>query len=380
MKLLIVTPIFPPEIGGPATYVHELCERLHSKHYIDVVTFGNTAQKVKGVSIKNVKLKNGPFGRQFNLLKAILNKSKDVDLIYSQGPFVVGLMSYVVSRIRRKPLAIKFVGDLVWETAFGNGKTTKFLDDFLRKPNAGLWAKLKIKVQGFIFRRANTVIIPSEFLKDIIVKHYGVKPEKAQVVYNSTELPKNIPSKSHSKTKHMVAIGRLVKWKHMDGVIKALSLLKDKTVQLSIIGSGPEQDDLVAMATSLKVEDRVHFLGRQPYNDTLKTLKNADLFVLNSSYEGLPHTVIEAMLLNVPVLATNIPGTTEIAIHNKTAYLAKPKNPQDLSRKMTQALGDTAQTERYVKNAHALVAKQFSWDHNLAELEKAWKNVVSPLK
>jgi glycosyltransferase involved in cell wall biosynthesis len=376
MQVLIVTPIFPPEIGGPATYVYEVGTRLSPKHDLKIVTFGNQVDKLKGVPVKNIPLTGGPLARQARLFAAIWHQSKKTDLIYAQGPFVVGLAANLVAKLRRKPVVMKFVGDLVWETARGHGHTQKFLDDFLDKPDTGLKDRIKIRIQRWSFNQAKTVVVPSNYLKSVLTKFYHLPAKKVRVIYNAMdqELFKKIKKHPSNQKTKLVTVGRLVKWKHVDEIIQAVHQLQDKNIQLHIVGEGPEKPALQKLAHKLGLQKQVVFEGQCSHQETLELVGSSNVFILNSSYEGLPHTVIEAMLLNVPVIATRIKGTTEIAIPSKTAFLSEPGNPTDLAKQIQDCLQDSKTRDKYIKAASDLAFKNFNWTQNLTNLQEVWKS------
>ncbi|KKT75202.1 MAG: Glycosyltransferase [Candidatus Peregrinibacteria bacterium GW2011_GWA2_44_7] len=263
-----------------------------------------------------------------------------MDVIYAQGPFVVGLMSTLAARLLRKRLVIKFVGDLTWENAFGQGNTQKFLDEFLEHPDTGWITRLKIKIQKAVFHAADRVVVPSQYLKNVLRTHYALPENKIKVIYNAIELEK-LPFKPKSAAHRisLLTIGRLVKWKHVDQIIQALHGLSSEQFHLNIIGEGPEKIHLQRKVKEWDLERKVTFHGSLPHEATVEMLARADVFILNSSYEGLPHTVIEAMLCQTPVIATRIPGTTEIA-----------------------------------REAYTWTKQRFNWDENLKNLEKTLGN------
>lgn len=372
MKILIITPIFPPQIGGPATYVFELCERWKAQHEITVVTFGEDAKPIEGVRLIPLKLNYSRWGsvrRQWSVVTTVMKEGRAADLIYAQGPCVVGLMSCLAARRLKKPLVVKFVGDLVWETAFGAGRTRKFLDEFLKNPDAGFGARIKIKLQRWVFHRAQKIIVPSHFLKSIVTDRYRISPAKVEVVYNAIIPPPSKPVHKSPRPK-LVTIGRIVEWKHMDGIIRALAKMKTKDAELHIVGSGPEEKKLKRLVEELGVENRVTFSGALPHDATLDLLRDADVFVLNSSYEGLPHTVIEAMLLKIPVVATRIPGTTEIAIEGETAYLTNVGDDENLAATLDEVLGNPEKSSRIAEEALKRIAIDFNGEENLNRLSK----------
>jgi glycosyltransferase involved in cell wall biosynthesis len=104
---------------------------------------------------------------------------------------------------------------------------------------------------------------------------------------------------------------RLTGWKGVDGLIRTLPEL-GPDVGLVVVGDGPLYGELTALASHLGVSDRVRFLGTVPRERVASLLRACDLFVLNSSYEGLPHVILEAASAGLPVIATDAGGTREV--------------------------------------------------------------------
>jgi len=366
MKILIVTPIFPPEIGGPATYTWELAHRLKN-HQVSVIAFGDKADKLSDLHLLKVRkglLRKipilGSLIRQFNLYLAILKKGRDCDLIYIQGPLVVGYFGTLAAKRLKKPVIMKFVGDIAWETASAKGKTDKDLDEFLEGGEGGFLRKLQTKS----FHRTDAIVVPSEYLRDVLCNYYSVPTSKIHVIYNAVSVPE-LQKNKHEDKKVIVTVSRLVKHKNIAGIIEALSLLSDSKIELVIVGSGPEMNSLKSLASS-----SITFKGALSRKDTLREIANADLFVLNSIYEGLPHTIVEAMYLKTPVVASDILGTTEVA-NEKTAILAESNNPEDLARKIKTALYDFDADK--TEEAYKFVSGKFNWERNLYLLESLFQ-------
>jgi glycosyltransferase involved in cell wall biosynthesis len=102
-------------------------------------------------------------------------------------------------------------------------------------------------------------------------------------------------------------------------------------------------------------------LGRLSREETRRKIAEADLYILNSVYEGLPHTVIEAFSVGTPVIATDIPGTNEIAINNQTALTVKPENPADLAKAITRLMENPRLSNKLALAGAKLIASRFNW-------------------
>lgn len=168
MKILITTPIFPPENRGPATYTFELCQRLPSK----VITFTQNPVRVNGVPVYSVLVSGGAILRQGRLLAKILEWSRGTDIIFAQGADVVGFASCIAGKILGKPVVIKCVGDLPIEMARDFGQN-------------GLTIKLLRLITLISLHLANKIIFPADHLRKTIIESYKINPAKTVVIYNA---------------------------------------------------------------------------------------------------------------------------------------------------------------------------------------------------
>lgn len=372
MHVLLVTSIFPPEIGGPATYTYELARDLRTEIPVTVVAFGEKLTPLAGVRLCRLPLRYpflGSLFRQWRLFRTLLREIRSDTLVYAQEPVVVGWMTRWACALKRRPYFLKFVGDTSWESAFSSEKTRKFLDEFLASPDAGLLTRLHRWIQGMAFQGASKIFVPSDYLKRVIEKHYHLPSRHIEVIPNAVA-PKKIKTIAvQCREKSIVSVGRLVPWKNMAGVIRAFSILPHKDITLKIIGSGPEMPLLQALVGSLNLKGRVEFCGRLSHTETLQQVARSELFVLNSLYEGLPHTVLEAMLVRTPVIATAIPGTNEVAFQEDTALTVPPLNDQALAAAMNRLLSDITLRRRLATAAHALIMDRHVWSKHLSHLK-----------
>ncbi|MFC2052221.1 glycosyltransferase family 4 protein [Chloroflexota bacterium] len=386
MKICIITPIFPPEIGGPATYSYELARRLRDNHSVRIVTRTDSPDHLGGVDIFRI-----PFGifepirRNFpyrvlrflngwkNLFLYLVRNRKHYDLLYFLATDKLGLAALLYALVLRKPAVLKFVGDDVWEAAFRRGKTSQLLDAFLKSPPDDPWVKAWLKVERFILNRASAIITPSYYLKDLLVEGHGVNPDKITVIPNATDVmdhERDGIELNYGKPL-LCTIGRFVPWKGIGGIIEIMPSILARYPQaaLLIIGEGPQREKYGALVKKMGLEKRVFFLGKRGHRETMGILKSCDLFVLNSGYEGLPHTVIEAMSCKVPVVATRIGGTRDVIQDGVTGWSVELENRDDLLDKVIHVLENEEIRREVTERAYEMVRNQFSWEKTVPKLE-----------
>jgi glycosyltransferase involved in cell wall biosynthesis len=322
MEILITTGIFPPDIGGPATYVPTIAKALAERgHQVTVLTTSEPENlqwddSIYPFFVSRINRRQKIWLRSLKCIAEILRLGRAADVIYANGVY---FEAAIASKFLRKPLVMKIVGDEAWERSVRRGWTKNNFEDFQQRCQS--WqAELLKRHRSWVVRQANKVIVPSQYLANWIVK-WGVPTERIAVIYNAAEIPDGveplpIPLKTPIKA---VTVGRLVPWKQVDGLIEALREIPE--LGLVVVGDGPERPRLERIAQELGVSGRVYFAGQRSKKETLSLMAACDLFVLNSTYEGLPHTVLEAMALGLPVIATAVGGTPEVVQDGETGLL-----------------------------------------------------------
>jgi glycosyltransferase involved in cell wall biosynthesis len=144
-----------------------------------------------------------------------------------------------------------------------------------------------------------------------------------------------------NETTAILAIGRLVHVKAFDVLIEAVSRLRSsiKKIRLFIAGDGPLRAQLEAQRNSLDLQDQISFLGFR--NDILDLLHASDIFVLSSRHEGIPMTLLEAMALGLPIIATKVGGVQEVIIHDESGIVIPPNNSHEIARACERIISNT---------------------------------------
>jgi len=332
MKLVIAAEIFPPDIGGPATYSKKIAEELTKRGwdvkllcYSDKKQLDNFDFKIYRIIRSQVK-----GWHHFKYFFRLLFLSFSCDLIYAQGPVSSGLPALKIKKLLGKKLVIKIVGDYAWEQARNLEKTDLSIDDFQNSKFSGKIGWLR-KIERQVCQGADKIIVPSQYLKKIVIG-WGIEKNKIQVIYNAKDEAEIIPEPKTKNTgeQWLVTVARLVPWKGIDTLIKLMpDLIKEiPNLKLKIVGQGPDDQKLRELVINLNLGEAVELTGKKSHDEVLAYIQAADLFILNSGYEGLSHVILEALSFNKSVLASNIGGNPEIIIPGKTGKLFEYNNSQ----------------------------------------------------
>lgn len=337
MNVLVVTGIFPPDIGGPATYVPLIAGGLvGAGHHTTVVTLADGPDHGdSGEPYGVIRIRRSPaWRRRLEVMRTLLREGRRAQVWLVAG---LALEATLVNLVCRRPLALKVVGDQVWERATALGRTTAPPAAF-RPAALGSWWRLMHAAQRWWCSRAHRVIVPSGSLA-AMVQGWGVAPERVTVIPNAVDcgsIPR-IPAPNGRRLR-LVTVGRLLELKGIAGIVRAVAKVPE--AELTVVGDGPEEGPLRVLAGRLGCEDRVVFTGRLGWRDTLARIASSQLLVLNSSHEGLPHVVIEAQALGVPVVATRVGGVGELVRHGETGLLVEPEDEGALERAIAGLAAD----------------------------------------
>ncbi|MDB5225305.1 MAG: hypothetical protein JWL87_257 [Candidatus Adlerbacteria bacterium] len=334
MDILIATGVYPPESGGPATYTKLLEDRLPGLGFkVTVLPFRVVRHLPPGI-------------RHIAYFFKLLRLSRGVRLIYAQDPVSVGLPAALAAFVARKRFMVRLGGDYAWEQARQRFGVTDELDDFQTK-RYGLGVGLLRAVQRFVVRRAQAVVVPSEYMKRIVGAWIS-NPEKVHRIYSSIHLPPPTELPTDRPEGFLVlSFGRRVPWKGFEA--------------LERVSAGEPW--------ALKI------FSDLPYPSAMGWLKSADVYVNNSTYEGLSHQLVEAFALGTPVIATNVGGNPEL-VDNETGILIPPKDDDALRDAIRSVQADPEAAKARTARAQEK-AKEFSIGATVGQVVSLIKNVCA---
>jgi len=187
---------------------------------------------------------------------------------------------------------------------------------------------------------------------------WGVKENKIFPIPNPVQTSIKLSRTKEKKElgllgKVILSGGRLVPWKGFGELLDVFALIRDerRDVKLYIAGDGPLRDELTDRTRKLDIGDSVVFLGVLSQNELYKYLSAADLFVLNTSYEGFSHQVLEAMALGTPVVTTNILANRALITNRANGLLYDLGNVEILKTHILNLFEDDALAKSLSKKA-----------------------------
>lgn len=291
-RIVIASPLFPPEIGGPALYA-EMLSRVWSRegHGVSVVSFG--------------ALKKFPTGiRHLLYFIKLIPALMKADVVFALDTFSVALPAVILGHILRKQVIVRVGGDFLWEMYINRTKEPILLSEFYNEERPFTFKENTLfDLTNFVFRYADKVVFSTEWQKDIYLDVYALNIASVFVVENiyPVRLKRNIVPKNRV----ILSPSRDIFLKNKEGLRKAFSLVKERFF-----------DALLDTEVST-------------YDMLLDRMSEAYCVVVPSFSEVSPNSVLDAISLGVPVIATQDCGIKDRL--SDVVIWVDPKKPESIA-------------------------------------------------
>ena len=318
-KVCILTGIFPPEVGGPATFAEHFSEfAATAGAKVRILTYCNG--KSHHISQNNIEVRQ--ISRTLPLPFRYFRMSLEIAKSYSLGYKLIANGCFLEIGFIRFLFPISYVvkipGDIVWERAKNNGETTSDIDVF-QEENLRLGLRIMKSVFQFSIIRAGRVIVPSKHLYTLAIQ-WGAKPGKVEIIHNSISLTDFPFLRQGSYDFDLVSVTRLVKWKGLKEVIEAAAQLG---LSLGLVGVGPEEMNLRRLSRTVGAQ--VTFLGSIGQRELSDIYSRSKFFVLNSNFEATSYALLEARATGLVSIANLNTGSQEVIHHLEDGLLCGPE-------------------------------------------------------
>ena len=354
LRVLLVSGIYYPDIGGPATFIPKLAQALKQRKFaVRTLSLTDNWNQVrpkeewKRIFISR-KLKM-PL-RFIVTIASIRFHAGSKSKIFSNGLYEE---TAIASLFGCHPTVAKIVGDPIWERYRNKVNPDVTLEAFNENRILPVGYRFQRTLLVWSLNRFQTITVPSQQLAELVTK-WGVRTRVA-VIANGIQ----ITNTSHDQKEFdVITVSRLVSWKNIDIVI---NICKELKLKLAVVGSGPEELKLKEMAK----DGHVFFLGDLTHEETMKTLSKSRVFAMLSSYEGLSHSLLEAMNIGIPVIVSDAPGNTSVIHNGENGLVVSLQNEPRTASSFLKLLGDSSYAEKLATKAKQDVMSLYNQDVQL---------------
>ena len=207
-----------------------------------------------------------------------------------------------------------------------------------------------------IWKKAAAVVANSAGLRELALR--SAPRQGIGVIPNGVDTVRFHPAVACAHAMALLCVARLIPRKGIEDIIHALALLPDAS--LTVVGTGPAESELRALATRLGVGDRVRWLGQVDHAGLPPIYREASVFVLPSRNEGMSNTVLEALASGLPVLLTATGGTEELLREGENGFTIRAGHPEDIATRIAHYAAHPDERVRH-GNASRALAETMSW-------------------
>ena len=239
-------------------------------------------------------------------------------------------------------------------------------------------------IDRWCLKRCEQVVCVSTDLHADCLK-LGVPDAKLHLIDNAIDLEQYDRKLTTAEAKHKLnlpderwhlgAVGRLAPEKGFDYLIRAVAALTDAGVDvgLSILGDGPQQQELETLVSDLNLGDRVHLVGHvtnpKPYYESM------DVYVLSSLREGLPNVLLEAMAYGIPLVATAVAGIPRLIDGESNGVLIPPSDAKSIADAITQLIHNPCDREKLGAGGRTTVEQRFCFQTRMTKIVDAYEQL-----
>lgn len=292
----------------------------------------------------------GFLGQCSKLIKMLQTVKQDTELAIGIYEIPHGMLAFLIGKIRKIPIVISIIG---------NPGYTK-----LRKG-------LRKKITYYMLKRADAITVTGKKSRRFLIRD-GIESTSIHILPNSIDTELFKPNQEDTCF-DIISLGRLSPEKELQNLLKIVAELKKEIpkIKVGIAGKGPEKENLEKLINELSLQDNVELLGF--VDDIVKFYNGGKLFVLTSSTEGLPRTVIESMACGIPSVASNVGDMEHVIVDGENGFLVhKYDDIDDYVTKIFFLLSDKIKYEQFSQNGIRVSREKFSYN----AATKVWKNVI----
>jgi glycosyltransferase involved in cell wall biosynthesis len=362
-KIVHVTPLYPPKLGGTEKVVQNLA-RAQSKKNLNVSVITST----RGLKDRNIE----------NLDPFLVARLRSFEI--ANTPVIPNLLIKLLKLDRRSILHLHIAQPYTPEMVWLASKIKNFnyiaqihLDVPPSGPAGFLLKVYKPLILKRVLHSAKFIVVFTEDQKMSVHRKYGLELSKIKIITNGVEEDFYYGRKrSLGKRPKLLFVGRLSIQKNLTQLFYALEGVSDQ-FEVSIVGDGKLRSKLKETVKKLRLKN-VNFVGRADDDKLLNFYKQAHIFVLTSEREGMPLVLLEAMAMSLPIIATDVVGNRDVVKEGKNGMLV-PLNNIEALRATLLKLHSNKELYEEMSKMSSIMARQYSWNKISDDFENIYGEI-----
>ena len=301
MKILIATPLFSPEIPEPAQYVNKISYSLEKENAIHIISYGKKGSQINNNAITVIPKDKAVLVRMFLFFWAVLNQAKHYDIIFIQDAVAVGLPTILAAKISRTKTVVRLIEDEPWKRSTQLGLTKLPLEAFLKKPIKSHFIKLIGTVQWFVLKFSDSVLVSSNYIKDIISQTYKLNKQKLHTLYTPIQTPPILPFSSPTNPYHISLYTNLGTENSLKKILHSLKTLQSKfpSIHLHIMDANITE----TTCAEINMNDINYTIHRYTSDaEFWHIIASSSMYIHDVADTSTYNHILSAILLKTPII------------------------------------------------------------------------------
>lgn len=351
MKIKVLHVLYKVDIGGTERAVlNYIREEKDSEVVNDALSFyrGSLSDEYKLKTNQFTVVNEKSFINKYIYLKKYL-KENEYDIVYTYG-----LRTNMIFRLLPKQYK------LIYGIRGLENSTNKLIN----------------RLNKLTLNKNDLIITNSKQTKKYIQKKYNIKKTTIEVIHNGTYLPEEVSAIDYKDKLQLIIIANLHKVKGYEYLLPAIKQLKKDNIniELKILGEGLERETIEAYISNHNLTENIKLYGQ--VKDVYKHLKNSHILVSSSLSEGLSNSIIEGMATGLPVIATNVGGTSELVIPDETGILIDSKNTKQIVTAIKTYYQNPELMKVHGTNGREIIKRDFTFEKLVEKNNRIFKKIL----
>ena len=359
---------------GDSIHTRELARFLAARgHRVDLVTATED-----GVDVRGVHHHHRPNGGDVRIVRFCSKIASDSAANVTYERRLSPKIAFGVSRLAGLPYVVEING--IEEEAAMQGREPK-----------SAFRRVKSRIRRRMMLKASGVVAVSALLGEVVHGKYGVPRDRISVVSNGVDTDRFRPMDPSdargqigwAEAPWVVFVGNLVAWQGLETLMRAApEVMESRGARFAIVGDGQMRPSLETLGRTLGVSDRISFAGSVPYETVPLYIGAASTCVapftrMRNEAIGLsPLKVYEYFACGRPVVASGVPGITELMQRSGAGVVVPPDDPGALASALVEVLGNPAEAREMGEQGRAFAVNECSWKRTAEGVERALESAL----
>lgn len=302
MNIVLASGIYPPELGGPATYAKNIATELVALgHTVTVVTFGEQVAEKSLFPVHFVSRTGGPLVRWWRYSRVLRLVGTDADVVYAFTSVSCGIPLWL-ARLKKPIKILRLGGDFMWERYTDWGGTQSLVDFYAHPPK--VWRMVQWLYVALL-RTFDHIVFSTKWQQHLYKDAFSALPSNS-VIENALAVSPYFLQHTLRPKPALLTYSRLVRFKNIDTLIHTMQFLPNCT--LTIAGTGPDEERLRQLVQSLALTEQINFIGALERADAPALFAAHDALIVPSLSDISPNSALEAYASGLPVVITTETG------------------------------------------------------------------------